>query len=192
MRPIQKPLAAIAASLLLVPVLAETPAGNDPRAAEAKQITGEFFTALKGELQAAITEGGPVKAIAVCKERAPAIARALAAETGWDVARTSLKVRNPDNAPDAWERQVLQEFEKRKAAGEDVETMAFAEEVETDGGKRYRFMKAIPTSALCLTCHGETLDPALAAAIDAAYPVDQARGFALGDIRGAFTLAKPL
>jgi len=192
MKSTQKLLAAVAASLLLAPVGAEMSAGSDPRAAEAKQIAGVFFTSLKGELQAAIAEGGPVSAIAVCKERAPAIARELSAATGWDLARTSLQVRNPNNAPDPWEKQVLRDFEERKAAGEEVETMAFAEVVEVDGGQRYRFMQAIPTGALCLTCHGETIDPPLAAAIDAAYPEDQARGFALGDIRGAFTLSKPL
>ena len=53
-------------------------------------------------------------------------------------------------------------------------------------------MKAIPTGELCLLCHGETIDPDIAAAIDKAYPEDQARGFSLGDIRGAFTLSKPL
>jgi hypothetical protein len=41
-------------------------------------------------------------------------------------------------------------------------------------------------------CHGEASNPDIAAAINKAYPKDQARGFSLGDIRGAFTLAKPL
>lgn len=70
--------------------------------------------------------------------------------------------------------------------------MAFAEVVESDVGKRYRFMKAIPTADLCLACHGESINPDLAAAIDKAYPDDKARGFKTGDIRGAFTLSKPL
>ena len=181
----------IAASVLLASALAET--SGDPHAAEAKALVKEFFSTLKDELQGAITSGGPVSAIQVCKERAPTIAQMLSEKSGWEVGRTSLKLRNPAlNAPDAWEKQILLNFEQRKAGGEDVQTMTFAQVVESDGEKRYRFMKAIPTGELCLVCHGEAINPDTAAAIDEAYPHDQARGFSLGDIRGAFTLSKPL
>jgi hypothetical protein len=165
----------------------------DPNAAEAKGIVKEFFTSLKGELTGAIEADGPVSAIAVCKDRAPAIAEELAEKSGWEVGRTSLKLRNPAlNAPDEWEKQVLLRFEERQAAGEDVKAMAYSEVVETEAGKSYRFMKAIPTADLCLACHGESINPDIAAAIDEAYPEDQARGYKPGDIRGAFTLMKPL
>lgn len=184
-------IAGLAASALLAPAIAETTA--DPNAAEAKALIKEFFTSLKAELQGAIAGGGPMNAIGVCKDRAPAIAQELSDKSGWDVGRTSLKLRNPAlNAPDDWEKQVLAKFEERKAAGEDVKTMAHAEVVETKSGKRYRFMKAIPTGDLCLACHGKAINPELAAAIDETYPEDQARGFTLGDVRGAFTLSKPL
>jgi hypothetical protein len=183
--------AVISAVTLLASVYAETV--DDPNAAEAKRIVMEFFTKLKGELQGAIKAGGPENAIGVCKERAPAIARELSDRTDWDVGRTSLKLRNPVlNTPDEWERQVLIKFEERKASGEGVETMTYTEVVEVHGGKLYRFMKAIPTGELCLVCHGDVINPDISAAIDEAYPDDQARGFALGDIRGAFTLSKPL
>ena len=184
-------LAALSAAAFLTSPYADTL--TDQNAAEAKGIIGEFFTTLKGELKGALQEGGPVGAVAVCKQRAPAIAKALSDMSGWDVGRTSLKLRNSTlNAPDAWERQVLKDFEERKAAGEDVNSMTYSEVVETEGGKRYRFMKAIPTGEVCLVCHGEAISPDVAAALDKAYPDDQARGFALGDIRGAFTLSKPM
>lgn len=125
-------LAGVSALVLLAPAFADPPV--DPSAVEAKALVKEFFSSLKGELQGAIAKGGPASAIAVCKERAPAIARSLSDKSGWDVGRTSLKLRNPLlNAPDAWEKQVLLEFEERKAGGEDVKTMAFAEVVESDG-----------------------------------------------------------
>lgn len=185
-------LAIAVACALSTSAVAVEPA-SDPNAAEAKTIVMEFFTSLKGELAGAIEAEGPVSAIGVCKDRAPAIARELSEKFGWDVGRTALKLRNPAlNAPDDWERQVLVRFEARKAAGEDVKTMAYSEVVDTGGGERYRFMKAIPTADLCLACHGETINPDIAAAVDEAYPEDQARGFKAGDIRGAFTLSKPL
>lgn len=53
-------------------------------------------------------------------------------------------------------------------------------------------MKAIPTAALCVKCHGETIDPEVEAKLKALYPNDQARGFKEGDLRGAFTLSTPV
>jgi hypothetical protein len=190
---VSKTLIIAAASALVISSFASADSAGDPNVAEGNAIIKEFFTSLKGELQAAIKQGGPVSAIEVCQERAPAIAFEISEKTGWDVGRTSLKLRNPSlNSPDEWERKILVSFEQRKAAGEAVETMTHAEEVETDEGKRFRFMKAIPTGEVCLACHGGAITPEVAAAIDEAYPEDQARGFALGDIRGAFTLSKPL
>ena len=184
---------AAAAALLASPALQAAPPDVDPNVAEAKAIIQAFFGNLKGELQTAIQSGGPASAVTICNAKAPGIANAMSAKTGWDVGRTSLKLRNPNvNAPDAWEQAVLVRFEERKAAGESVETMAYAETVEANGAKTFRFMKAIPTAELCLTCHGTDLVPEVAAEVDKFYPDDQATGFALGDIRGAFTLSKPL
>lgn len=165
----------------------------NPNVDEAKALIKEFATTLQGELQAAMKAGGPTNAIGVCKDRAPAIAADLANQSGWEVGRTSLRVRNQAlNLPDEWEIGVLRSFEGRKAKGEPVETMAFGEVVEDNGVKQFRFMKAIATAEVCLACHGSEITPDVAAKLDEQYPGDQARGFALGDIRGAFSLSKPL
>jgi len=160
---------------------------------QASVITQQFATTLKGELQQAMKSGGPAQAVDVCKEKAPAIAASLAEQTGWAVGRTSQKPRNAAlNSPDAWEQRVLKQFHDRKAAGQPVPGMTYAEVVRSDSGKTYRYMQAIPTAEVCLACHGSNIEPGLAESIDQAYPDDQARGYAVGDIRGAFTLSKPL
>jgi hypothetical protein len=164
----------------------------EQRRAESMQVVKEFMTNLKGELQKAMKAGGPVNAIDVCNKVAPAIAAAESKKHGWDVGRTSLKTRNPANAPDAWEEEVLQKFEERKAAGENPKTMFYEEVVKEDGKQYYRFMKAIPTGKVCLKCHGENIAEPVKAKLDALYPQDQARGFKLGDIRGAFTIKQPM
>jgi hypothetical protein len=51
-------------------------------------------------------------------------------------------------------------------------------------------MKPIPTTGLCLTCHGETLADEVSNKVKVLYPHDNATGFSLGDIRAAFTLQK--
>jgi hypothetical protein len=135
---------------------------------------------------------GPVAAIEVCNEEAPAIARRHAEDKGWEVGRTSLKYRNPDNAPDPWELTVLQSFEARKAGGEDPAQIDHAAFVMQDGKRVFRYMKAIPTAEICLNCHGGAeVKPEVAAKLAEFYPDDQARGFSVGDIRGAFTIVQP-
>ena len=70
--------------------------------------------------------------------------------------------------------------------------MEYYEVVDHDDGKTFRYMKPIPTAKVCLGCHGDSLSAELAAKLDELYPDDQARGFKEGDIRGAFTISKPL
>jgi len=159
---------------------------------EAVTVVKSFGGPLKMALQEGMKNGGPVNAIGVCNEKAPEIAAAAAAKTGWSVARTSLKLRNPNNEPDSWELKVLNQFEARKAAGENPDAIAYGEVVDVDGKKQFRFMKAIGTADLCLNCHGSDIKPEVAAKLDGLYPSDQARGFSKGDIRGAFTLTKDL
>ena len=163
------------------------------RAAQSRAVVKEFATELKKQLGKALKEGGPVKAITVCNAVAPAIAKQQSMKHGWQIGRTSLKLRNPANAPDTWERKVLEKFEARKRAGEDPATMEYFEVVEQGGKRLFRYMKAIPTAEKpCLICHGTRIEPEVARILDELYPNDRARGFKAGDIRGAFTITQPM
>jgi len=157
-----------------------------------KKIVKQFMGELKGELMSAMKKGGPINALQVCNTKAKVITQQVADEHQMDVGRTSLKLRSPANAPDAWEAKVLADFEKRKASGEDVKPMAYAEVVEADGGKQFRFMKAIPVAKPCLTCHGDKVKPEVLTKISELYPQDKAIGYQLGQVRGAFTITKNL
>lgn len=160
-------------------------------AALAKASVMALGGSLKGELLKAMKEGGPVAAIPVCHEKAPAIAQQVSSEKGVTVSRTSLNYRNPENAPVAWQKTVLEDFEARKAKGEDPQKMAYSAVVESNGKKEFRFMKAIPTGGVCLNCHGATVQPDVLTKIKALYPDDKATGYVVGDIRGAFVVTKP-
>ena len=149
-----------------------------------------FGKTLKGELQTAMKEGGPMAAVQVCNQRAPEIAADLSEESGYTLRRTSLKPRATE--PTDWERKVMQDFEERKVSGTPVGEIAWHEVTEVDGEKQLRFMKAIGTEGVCLTCHGQDVDPKLKAEIDRLYPDDQATGFAEGDIRGAVSITAAL
>lgn len=180
------------AALVALPLVAAAPPAPEALAAQARGLAGNLMLSLQGELFAAMKEGGPVKALDVCRVRAPEIARATATGTPWKIARTGPRVRNASNAPDAWEAAKLEEFGKRLAAGEEMAALEAFEVVETEGKPTFRYLKAIGTTSPCLNCHGSALKPEVAAKVKELYPDDQAVGFAAGQLRGAFTLSRPL
>jgi len=137
--------------------------------------------ALKSALISAIEESGPVGALEICNVEAVPITETISIEEGMIVNRTSLKTRNTKNAPDKWELAVLEQFEKG-------EISEFGEIVtDSEGHQTYRYMKAIPTTSVCLMCHGTEMNKDVSTKIAELYPEDKAIG-----IRGAFTIQKPL
>ena len=175
-------LSVIAASALLLPLssFGET---ADELTLQARQQTKAFAEDLKSTLMKGMKAEGPQAAIMLCNEEAPEIA-ASHSKTGWEIGRTSLKIRNPDNAPDEWETTMLLDFAKRQQAGEELSTM----EASMQDGDTFRYMKAIPVGGPCVICHGESLAQPVQEELARLYPDDKATGFALGDLRGAFTL----
>jgi hypothetical protein len=149
----------------------------------------QFGQQLRAELQSAMQSGGPMAAVGVCQVRAPQIAGELSAASGWDIQRTSLKARA--RPADAWETAVLEGFEVRKAEGVPLAQIEHYAVLEMEGKPTLRYMKAIPTEAACLACHGSQVEPQLQAHIRQLYPSDQALGYAEGDIRGAFSISAP-
>jgi len=188
-----RPAAALLISFSLCPFVAaatEPPAGPE-WIDQSRELALQLGTELKGELGRAIEQGGPVAAIDVCQKRAPEIAARLSGQSGATVSRTALRVRNPANVPDELQRAVLGQFAAELASGRVQGPQEAAFEINHGGRIERRYMRAIPTDALCLTCHGENLSPGLAAAIAGRYPGDQATGFKQGELRGAFSVVWP-
>ncbi|HSD60455.1 MAG TPA: DUF3365 domain-containing protein [Burkholderiales bacterium] len=184
---------AAAALLLAAPVLAQDAALSKFQE-EARKTSAEFGQKLGAELKKSLEAGGPEAAIGVCKDIAPAISSDLSRKKGWRVTRVSLKTRDPLlGLPDAWEQKVLADFDQRAAAGEKPETLEFAEVVSEPQGKSLRYMKAIPTQELCLTCHGptDTIPTGMKQKLAEQYPHDRATGYRVGQVRGAFSIKQP-
>ena len=78
---------------------------------------------------------------------------------------TSLKLLNPNNAPDAWEAAVLRGFEQDRRVRVEVQQM--------DGQPHLRMMQPFIIEQECLKCHEE-------------------QGYKLGDIRGGIGVSLPL
>jgi hypothetical protein len=181
-----------AVALCALPASAQDEAA---RTDEARKLAGSLVQALGGKLQAAIKDGGPPAAIAVCASVAPQIAGELSRSNGARLTRVSLKVRNPLlGTPDAWEQNVLAAFEARLAKGEAADKLEFAETVSEPSGKYFRYAKALPVQPVCLNCHGDaaSLAPEVRERLAKDYPADRATGYSVGQIRGAVTIKRPL
>lgn len=162
-------------------------AGEDPRLEQSREIVKAFAGQLQAELKAAMAAGGPSAAIHVCKDVAPAVASQLSRKHGAQVGRTSLRVRNTANLAADWQVEVLQEFDARADEAGDGPLEYFAARRDDS----FRYMKAIPTGGVCVACHGGAMSDDVRQLLDEHYPHDRARGYAPGDIRGAFSIVWP-
>ena len=146
--------------------------------------------ALKSRLKQAIQSGGLEAGVEECQLAAEHIAEGLS-QNGWEVGRTALKVRNPNNAPDEWEREQLALFtsllEKAKLEGKQPSMPMDTSKYNSDSGE-FRYMMAIQQGQVCMACHGGQVAPSVKDTILKHYPNDEATGFELGELRGAFTL----
>jgi hypothetical protein len=147
----------------------------DPLAA-ANAAADELGGTLRARLLTAMAEGGPARAAEVCADEAPSIAASVAERTHARVGRGSIRMRGASTTPD-WVSAWLTEQGERPAEG----VVGFA---RVEGGHA-RVLRPIAIEAPCLSCHGESIAPAVATILDARYPDDTARGYALGDLRGA-------
>lgn len=152
----------------------------------------QLANSLKSKLKEALQTGGPVEAIGVCNLEAKNISTQISKDFGWQVGRTSLKIRNPSNTPDNWERKTLLSFEEQNTSGVDTKNLEAYEIIKDEQGKWFRYMKVIPTTEVCLICHGETIVPPVQQKLTSLYPNDRATGYKVGEIRGAFTIKQPL
>jgi hypothetical protein len=189
-------LASCVASCALVVLPLAVPAAtqdSDEWSERSRALADRLTGQLKLELQQALQAGGPVAAIDVCRTRAPAIAAQLSQESGAQVGRTALRVRNPANAPDELERKVLLQFKDELAAAKPPlpSPPEAVFELRTPQGVEHRYMRAIPLQPPCVLCHGKAIAPDVAAAIERHYPNDAATGFEPGELRGAVTVRWP-
>lgn len=155
--------------------------------AEARSIVKEFGGMLQPELGKAMKGGGPAHAVGTCHEISPEISETLSAKTGWDINRVSLKPRATTANADSWETETLNWFEAQLADGQDIATLEKFEIVKLDGQETIRYMKAVPTAEVCLTCHGESIPQGVTEKLSELYPTDTATNYKLGQIRGAFS-----
>lgn len=187
-----------ATTLAAVSPAAETPAVSarfvDPDAAENAEVRGlgerainRLAATLGNEVAVATSKGGADKAVEFCHLKAlPLTGEILSGMPRIkEVKRTSLKLRNPANAPDAAEQLALKKVERDIERG--VLPKVLVQEIELPGGKsEWRVYRPIGVAPQCVMCHGapEAMSPELQKSLKARYPADEATGYTAGQWRG--------
>jgi hypothetical protein len=145
---------------------------------------------IKGNLQNAMKEGGPVHAVEFCNEQALPLTDQVQENLGRgiEIKRTSFKYRNPANAPDPLEEEALRYFEEMLKENGQL-PQYYTQEIAETG--EHRYYKPLQAGALCLTCHGQEIDPAIEEVLAKHYPDDQAVGYQEGDFRGLVRVSMP-
>ena len=167
-------------------------------AACSKNVDGEILLSrvvskqlgeqLKSRLVETLQSAGPISAISVCNIDAPKISSALSSNNHLEVGRTSLKIRNPANQSDVWETKQLTWFSSQVESGVELKSLEIHEVVTENNKEVFRYMKAIPMQEPCALCHGKSITPNITNKLQNLYPEDQATGYEVGELRGAFTV----
>lgn len=152
-------------------------------------LAGASFQALSAQLQHAMKEGGPAHAVDFCSLNALSIVDSLSEAHGAQIRRTSDRIRAPHDRPDAEETRYLQAMLEEWKAGATAADLSARAVVHGDSVAYYQ--PIFINSPACLKCHGtagENLDASAVAVINERYPDDQATGYAMGDLRGMWSI----
>lgn len=204
--PVRRPALAATAVFLLAGGCGGDGAIDDGTRAEVAALGDSaamsLVRALAGHLNGALASGGPAEAITFCADRAQPLTDSISRSLGpgWEVKRTTLRTRNPLDAPDSLEALALRYFRERETGGSET---AGSETAGGDGsqegyvqrtaGGDFRYYMPLRVGHMCLQCHGDrsSLDPEVRRVLDERYPVDQATGYAQGDLRGVVRVTVP-
>lgn len=184
-------------ALLVVPVAAcaghELDEGTRARVVELGDSAAmTLIQTLGGRLNAHLATAGTGEAIAFCAGEAQTLTDSIsgALGPGWAVKRTTMRTRNPRNAPDSLEAEALLYFQQ--ALDDGAEELPEHHVQVTPAGD-YRYYMPLRLGHMCLQCHGprETLEPAVRRVLDERYPADQATGYDQGEFRGLVRVTVP-
>lgn len=157
-------------------------------------IAAETFALLSSNLQTAIQSGGISNALPFCSLAATPLTAGMAEKHGVTLKRVTHKARNPASKANKFELAVLESFEAVLAAQVTTNPPpAFATNLVA--GQATFFAPIVIANELCLQCHGEPgsdISVANLAVIQKHYPQDEATGFQVGQLRGAWRIDFPL
>lgn len=170
-------------SLPTHPVFAEDKSKGDFFDVEAKSLVMELKSSLLQNLSSEISKNGTESAIPFCHTNIKSIAKDAAKDhiKKYDFGRTSHKIRNQKNQPEAWILPYLEKFQGSFFDQSKVSEYSITGQLPN--GKRF-YAEPLFVNAQCLQCHGENLSKNVQEKIQVFYPQDKATGFKLNEFRG--------
>ncbi len=111
-----------------------------------------------------------------------------------EIRRTSLRIRNPRNAPDDADRAALEAIRSDLTSGTQPPKLLL-QKVERPGAPiEYRVYRPISVAPSCLLCHGpaDSLQPGVRNALERYYPEDKGTDYSAWDWRGVIRLSYEL
>lgn len=165
---------------------------DDPALAEIRSIGERAIDWVAGrminEASSSIAAHSGADAVAICHlkrlpvtgDLIPALPRVTA------IKRTSLRLRNPANAPDAPERLVLERIRQDLAAGLPAPPLLLQCIDNSDATKEWRVYRPVSVTRQCASCHGpaQSHSSELRAILQESYPSDTAVDYSIGEWRG--------
>lgn len=156
-----------------------------------EEISVEAQKQLMATLEKAVEEKGASGAVKFCNTQALPILEEVGNRYGVSIRRVSNDYRNPGDQPLEEERMILEAYEYNQENNITHEPNL----QKIKDGSVLLFTKAITIpSTLCLNCHGEPgtdIDEETLQEISQLYPQDKAKGHAIGDLRGMWSIAIP-
>lgn len=168
-----------------------TPAQQAAAIERGRAIAAETFGLLSTNLQNALASGGVSNALPFCSLAASPLTASVATRHGVGVRRVTHAPRNPSARASEVEETVLEGFRAALTSGQTPMPLA----TNLLPGRATFFAPIVINHALCLNCHGEPGNDISAdnlAIIRRHYPRDEATGFKMGDLRGAWRIEIPL
>ena len=161
---------------------------------ELENYANSYMKELKSVLMSNMKEGGPFQAVNVCSDTAAQLTESFSANKGVIVRRISFKNRNVHNFPDPHKVDILKNFESQFAENKLDKNSYVIFEDKLEGKSTITYAKPIFIEAPCLNCHGNDnqLSSDVKEILSEKYPADKAKGYEIGDLRGAITVTKSL
>lgn len=164
--------------ILLFAILSANLTWADSFEEDAKKVLMPFKKNLMGKL----TEGmkkGSVNAFNTCNLLAPGITKSAATKK-FTVGRTSMRYRNPKNAPQIWMDAILADYTKS-----DAKNVMAPRVIKLENGHQ-AYVEPIYVKEMCLNCHGANIKMEIKELLNTHYPQDRAKNYKEGEFRGLF------
>lgn len=159
---------------------------NNPEILEnGADISGKLVEAIMAKLNSEIQKNGVAGAINYCSIHAIPITDSISKKEHVEISRVSHKFRNPLNAANNREIEMIEKYIFQRHEGEKL-----VPQVVTEKGQKIYYSPIVLGSPMCLSCHGEynNIDINVRNVLNKRYPYDKAVNFNFNEIRGMFKI----